>query len=480
MKRVNKLIVILFLHAILFSILSGNDNQLKLKYIKTVKLPEMEIFASDREETLPIILSKLSKDWIAILNKSFRISVFTHSGKIEYRITGTSAQLTFPMEFVGIDNLLLYTIQSETFILWSLKENRPIRKMKMNSDYLYGGASYIEASSEIIAFPRISKKNSKRIILGEAYYFGDDISKLGKPGIKLYPPDGEIDSFRVFNVFGKVLQDGRIYAMQHYDSRLYEYDIDGDLNYIYEPIDGFETEFMTAEISSDFDEGSESWDHFTSVGSLPTMCDSLIIIERNLYTSKRSFDVWNINRRKYLGNINIDKKTFLGAVENTIWILDSLDSDYFYIGQYKLILTSDSIINISSFNVTEPLNEKRLNLAIFLPEYSDTLIIVNTKPDDCLALTYCSSVLDSGNKIGSSKQLIVMYTSEDPEILISLKNTSVDKDTNMILNIDYNLKKELPYVMFLDKRGDIVKELSRSDISHMLKGKTKTIIIEDE
>jgi len=104
-----------------------------------------------------------------------------------------------------------------------------------------------------------------------------------------------------------------------------------------------------------------------------------------------------------------------------------------------------------------------------MPKYDNTLIIINTTPYDYLAIVqeYLSRHSARDGDV-PPVQCIILYTSPDPEVLISLKNSSVDWNFYMILNTDLSLKEKFPYTIALNKRGDIVRELSEKDVVRIL------------
>ncbi len=443
--------------------LFAEAQDLRIEKISSFKFPIGEIWLPKEDEEqpdslkrVPIVVCIMSNDRIAAMTKSLGIMVFSPSGKIISKyVTPTN---TIPVKFVNEDELLTFSVSIRKFMFWSISEQKRIKTLQLSYEYLTFYADYVEDEDQIIIYTRSIDAPNKSVYLARTFYSGDDLSKLGQPIATFYPPDNDSESFVVFNALGKATKDRRVLILQHYDSKLYEYDIDGELNFIYEPIEDFNSDFDKYDPETDkrLDMWSEPWDNFSYLNLIQ---DSIFIATRNQNSPHGFIDIWDISHRKYLGKIDIGKRYLFGVMDNELWIIDSLDSKYFFVGKYKLTYPMDTTKNISQYSITEPFNGKKVNLATCLPKYEDTLIILNSKPHDCYSLSYYYS--EYYLKYTRPYPCVVIFTSRYPEALISLKNSSVAWDVYSILNTDLSLKKELPYGMVINKRGDIVRELKR-------------------
>lgn len=452
----------------LFTLSYGKDSQLRLEYMETKKFPSKEIFfvSSDYfSGALPCLSGLLSQYGWPLSDKMENTLVFSLSGEPEYEKRIVSDIKLSPIQFIDSQTVLLISISEGALLQWSIVDNKPLKKMKLSYEFLpYMANCFDNCNKIVVTFWDTYKFNEKKT-LGGVFDFGKELDVFGKCYTEFVVTDENLDSFEAYSCQGKGLNDQRVFIISMFDSRLLEFDLDGSLNFVYDPIE----DFKVVRNMPKTPERVDKVDHLTCNNQLPIMHDKLLFMQRNFFRANRFIDIWDINHRKYIGKIDIGKRCFVGVLDDEIWVIDSLDSVYFYIGLYKLKYPEDTTRNICQYRITEPLSGKKVNLATCLPKYEDTLIIINTTPYDYLAIVqeYISRHSAQDGYVPPIP-CIILYTSPEPEILISLKNSGVDRNFYMILNTDLSLKEKFPYAIVLNKRGDIVRELSEKDVVKIL------------
>jgi len=394
------------------------------------------------------------------------ILVFSLSGEPEYEKRIVSDIELEPIQFIDSQTVLLRSIDEGAFLLWSFVDNKPLKKIKLSYEFLPYMANCFDNCNKIAVFFWNTNKFNEKKTLGGVFDFGKELDRFGKCYTEFVINDESLDSFEAYSCRGKALNDQRVFIITMFDSRLLEFDLDGSLNFVYDPIEDFK---VVRNIPNPMERLDKS-DHLACNLEMPIMNNKLLFMQRNVWRANRFIDIWDINHRKYIGKIDIGKRCFVGVLDDEIWVIDSLDSVYFYIGLYKLKYPEDTTRNICQYTITDPFNGKKVNLATCLPKYEDTLIIINTTPYYYVAATLQEYLSKHSARDEDVPPIscIILYTNPDPEILISLKNSSVDWNFYKILNTDLSLKEKFPYAIVLNKRGDIVRELSEKDVVKIL------------
>jgi len=457
----SNLIITLFLFLYIFPNVS-KSTELNLEYTNHLKIPVIEFLIGDGQnvenEHIPYLNACVSENYIATISNKGKISVFDQKGELVNKFT--TSFVSFPLQFID-SKLLTLDMSKRRFDLWDIKTGKSIKSLQLSYENLFKMGEYHNPTNEIIAFVRQVAANNVRARIGYSYYFGDDLKKLGSKRITLELPPYIEHDYQVFNVSGCVLLDGRIFALQHYDSRLLEYDISGNLIHIFDPIDDFYTDFseyVPINPTDRLDEGTAGfWDYFTSNGPLHTISNKYIIAQRNAYKPHRFIDIWDIEEGEYIGKIDIGGRYLFETIDDEIWIVDSVSSGNYVIGKYHLVVNKQEFNNLKNYNVVDPFTGETKNLASCLPKLEDTIVVLNSKPNDCSSLMYY--FLDTFTKGEHQRKYkcVIIYTDANPSILISMKNSSVDWKIESVLNTDIDLHQKLPYAMIVDSNANIVK-----------------------
>ncbi len=407
---------------------------------------------------------KVSNGKFLMTNQVYGISVFDQNGRLLDEQKIAKAVRPEVQECYGDSSYLLYSWTGQLLGLWDRGEAKPQKYLRFDSGIWASSIQCLPSSRNVIVFP-VSQ-----------YSYGDDFAKRQKmPVFYIYELSDSLTSNGTLireinvpkelsgeNVLGRVMRDGRIFALVSRTSRLLEFNSKEELSYAFDAIEGYNG-------SDDTGNRDENIDYFEFIKPLPIYRGKFLVAMRNFFQKQGSLDIWNIESRQYVGSFVIGESLLLDADDQYIYLVDSIGEEEIELGKYILDIEESEGVFLSTFSLKDPITDTNYTLGSVLPAYDDKLMIIFTTPGDCVARNY---IFDRQGvffgKDDSLPEALVCYTEQDPVILSSFMNSTRDKYW-MCGNVNPDLIRDMPYAVIIDRHTKIIQRLTQDEVGEMLK-----------